>query len=364
MKRTILLIIALLLTGTTFSDVEVDPLLDCCTQNTIKLNSMQKNLMRVESNFQTVQESFKSVNTNLYQLKVGLSQLSNQKEERKCDYCGIIGSLLGAFLTGLIVIWVFVEGKRREKNKEINKLKDFGKEIHLLVKNIITNANKNVDQIKILIESIKEHPTKHGNYKKVLFNSFERVQSFDTTKIHDLFSLLEFEEEVYINFYGNIDFLTELFRLIDGDYNSTSSEVITPLTNKFLELKSDMLELCTDFLEEKRKENKTDDELFKFLDKLLIDYYKSENLPEGIDINYDNEHLIRIIRIGLLEKFRDWNITNKILKVAQKAGNEAKSIEINNLQFASDLQSQIDNIEGTINKIEGIEKLFSTKYPG
>lgn len=194
------------------------------------------------------------------------------------------------------------------------------------------------------------------------FNLLKRAQSFDTTHVFNTFNYLYLEKKSYIKFYRSVDFLLEEFVNFDDDYHKNSSEIITPLSNDFIKLRQEIFKQGTNFIELKRRESKTDDPLYNFLNDLIIKYYTSSSLPETVDIKYDFEILIKPLKIELIEKFRDYDQANEILILAKEAGDIYISITQINGEYSSNVEGQLSNIATMIDQLEQIETELKTKY--
>ena len=225
------------------------------------------------------------------------------------------------------------------------------------------NSKKQSELLNDLIASIREKAYTHGNYQHISFNLLQRAQSFDTTFTFNTFKQLNLEKKSYIKFYSSIDFLLEVFTNVDNDYHKNNSELITPLSNDFIKLKQEIFTQGTNYIELQRREEKTDDPLYQYLNKLIMDYYGSPSLPETIDIKYDVEMLIRPLKIELLEHFRDYDIANDILNLAKQSGDIYATITQENIKFANALAGQIESINNMIGQLEQIENELKTKYP-
>jgi hypothetical protein len=285
--------------------------------------------------------------------------LHNQ-EKQGCNICTILGSIIGALLSGLVAIGIFMLGRKIDRKKEKQKLYDFGDELYSLIKNITINSKVQVGFIKTLVKSIKEKPYTHGDYQKISNTLLKRAQSFDTTLTFNTFKILNLEKKSYIKFYSSIDFLFEVFSSIDDDYHNKNSEAITPLSNVFISLRQEILTLGTDFTDQKRKEKDLKNPLYLFLENLVLVYYK--NIPSTIDLKYDMEVLIRPLKYELLSKYRDIKIASDLLTLAKEAGDNYETIIQENIKFYTALEGQIESVNSMISRLEEIESELKSIY--
>lgn len=396
MKKTIIFLTMFLITSNAFGHVVLNSKINFSSENdsiikvqiegqekilkileginrgNIQTRSAILNRINLENNYEDkiisdineFKEILNSNNDTLAQaIKSGFDILQEKPKETNCNICAILGSILGALLSGGFAIIIFVQGKKNERKRENQKLIYYGEEIYTLIKNIVVNSKKQSELLNDLIASIREKAYTHGNYQHISFNLLQRAQSFDTTFTFNTFKQLNLEKKSYIKFYSSIDFLLEVFTNVDNDYHKNNSELITPLSNDFIKLKQEIFTQGTNYIELQRREEKTDDPLYQYLNKLIMDYYGSPSLPETIDIKYDVEMLIRPLKIELLEHFRDYDIANDILNLAKQAGDIYATITQENIKFANALAGQIESINNMIGQLEQIENELKTKYP-
>jgi hypothetical protein len=295
-------------------------------------------------------------------IQSGFNEVTNKIPETPSKLINILGSIIGALLSGVFAIWVFVQGKRNAKKEEEKMLFNYGEEIYTLMKNITINSKKQVELLEQLVKSIKTNPHIPGIFQHINFNLFKRAQSFDTTRVFKTFQHLNLEKKSYIKYYNSIDFLLEEFTNIDYDYHKNNSDVITPLSNDFIKFRQDIFSQGTDYIELKRRESKTDDSLYQFLNDLIIKYYKSPLLPETVDIKYDFDMLIKPLKPELIEKYRDNDQANAILNLAKQAGDIYISITQINVEFSNNVEGQIGNLNDMIEKLDQIEGELKIKY--
>lgn len=289
-----------------------------------------------------------------------ISFIENPKKQG-CNIYAILGSIIGALLSGGVAIGIFMHGKRNEKNKEKQKLYDYGEELFTLIKNIVVNSKKQVELIQVLVNSIKEKPYNHGKYQRISINLIKRAQSFDTTLTFNTFKNLNLEKKSYIKFYSSIDYLYEVFSSIDDDYHRNNKEVITPLSNEFIKLRQQILTRGTEFTDQKSKE-KDKDPLYLYIDKLVLDYYDPKSIPKTIDLKYDMEKLIRPLKEELLAKYRNYQIANELLDLTKQVGDTYATITQENTNLSDALESQIEPVNSMISRLAEIETELKTKY--
>jgi hypothetical protein len=330
-------------------------------QNAIILEASKSDSLIIRLNL--LNKAYNQWNSTLNNsIQTGFNEVTNKIPKTPSKLINILGSIIGALLSGAFAIWVFVQGKQNTKKKEEKMLFNYGEEIYTLLKNITINSKKQVELLEQLVKSIKTNPHIPGKFQHINFNLLKRAQSFDTTRVFNTFQHLNLEQKSYIKLYNSIDFLLEEFINIDYDYHKNNSDTITPLSNDFIKLRQEIFAQGTDFIELKRRESKTDDPLYQFLNELIIKYYKSPSLPETVDIKYDFDMLIKPLKPELIEKYRDYDQANAILNLAKEAGDIYISITQINGEFSDNVEGQIGNLNDMIEKLEQIEGELKTKY--
>jgi hypothetical protein len=330
-------------------------------QNSILLQASKSD--SVFSSLKLLNSTIKEGNSTLNNsLKYGFSEVTNEIPDPPSEFMNILGAILGAVLSGVFAIIVFVQGKRMDKKKEQKMLFNFGEEVYTLLKNITINSKKQIELLDQLIKSIQANPHVPGKFQHINFNLLKRAQSLDTTKVFTTFQYLQLEKKSYIKLYQSVDFLLEEFTNIDFDYQKNNSEVITPLSNDFLKQRQEIFSKGTEYIEFKRRENKTDDPFYVFINDLIMKYYDSLPSPETVDIKYDFDTLIKPLKPEIIAKYRDLDYANIILNFAKQAGDLYVSITQINKELANSIEGQIGNLNDMIKKLDEIEAKLKIKY--
>ncbi len=336
------------------ADVDVDPLQDCCYQ-------IHSSVLHISNTTNEIVKTQKELISTIKEIELNptINVKAPTQKESKGSFT-IIGSLLGALLSGFAAIFVFWLRNRKDNNMKKMELKLLGHELYYFMDNIVSNMNSQVATIKELIESLKDGTYKHIILKRVVMNHVQRAKSFETNKTFSTFQYLGLPPKKFINYYSHLDFLFELLTAVDNDIEMNNSKVVTLYSNAFIESRNEALILITDYIGKCVLEKKTDDAFFKYLNNKIIEYHTNAK-PEP-DISYDLVELIRPLKVDLLRDFRDREITNGILTLLKKAGDIAFSIKDSNRKLLDDIHSQIENIEGSIRGIEEIKNDFEPIY--
>ena len=337
-----------------------------CKCNSISFQNATQDSLGVSNILSQSGDSKNAVKTPTEQDKIRIQgnrpNLKENSEDDKINYQDIIGAIIGALLSGLVAILVFMLGRRSEKLKEINNIKKFGEELYEITRNITHNSTKQIENLTQFSDSIAKKPMAIGVYNKVSIHLLLRVKTFNPDKIYELFKILKFDRKDFIRYYNHIDFLEEIFRIIDEDYERIKKEIIVPFSNDYIKLKKQMLDLATDYIEDMRKKDKSEDPLSQYLNEYIMDYYSSLRDIKGHDLDHDNEVLIRPFLMELLKSFRDWPITSELIRKASAAANTAYTIKTKNLQMAEDVKIQKENVNDSIQEIKKLENKLEAIY--
>lgn len=323
-------------------DGTTDPVLDCCADNSKKITQISDTQNDILVKLRISQDSMS------FEKDTTIINIHHQKKpeiyRNDCDIFRIIGAIIGAAISGGIALFVFLLGESRKKKSEKQKRKSFGKELITIIISITKIVNDQLEQFKRFIETTREAPYKTNILFKLSFHQLKRIKSFDTTLIFKTFDTIGLKEKDYLKFYSNIDFLDDVINAIFSDYDENNSKHITPMSNEFIKTRNELLDICTDYLEVQRRLNNTEDELYLFINQQILDYYQHPDMTQVPNIHFDIQYLIRPIKTILLERFRDWDITNSILKKAKFCGDLYTSIVQINTSFVNDIEKQIVNI--------------------
>lgn len=257
MKQLIILI-ALIFPFLANADVKLSPELECCVETNSKLEHQISNQGIIIKELKSIHKDLTLKNdTLIHSLKIAVEAKTEQEEKSGFDFYSLLGALLGAMISGGAAILVFYLGKKDDNKKDNKRLVDFGEQIFILIKNIIKNSEKQKELFEQYITSIKEKPHTHGKYGRISLNLFERAKSFDTTLVFNSFKQLDLDNTSYIKYYTALDYLYEFFNSVYEDYTDHNSQVVTPLSNEFLQLRQQILDKTALTLRELKEKKKT-----------------------------------------------------------------------------------------------------------
>lgn len=359
-KRDLILsVLFILLYLSTYADEYVSPEVECCTEINSKLNEqieLQEKLLKelkiMRSGIKNTKDTIQCT-VNLYESKKIDS--NNNSPNKGCNFCDIIGALIGAIASGGAAIFTFVRGKRNDRKKEKQKIIDFGEEIYSLIKNTTVNARKQKQLLENYSKSIKENPHLFGDYKKISFTIFRRTQSIEASSVFNVFNTLNMSKTSYINYCTAIDFLNEFFKTAEREIDVHNNEVVTALSNKLSKLNREILTFMSEYLNKVQLEGNEFKDYEKFLNSLIVNYYESPDLPDEIDVKYDIEMIIRPLKEGIISYYRGKKGADKLLNLAKDAGDYYQTIIQQNMYIVQGLDGQFDLIDSEINKLEKIE---------
>lgn len=273
----------------------------------------------------------------------------------------IIGAFVGALLSGLFAIWVFERGikneKEKEAQKESNRIKRSLATFHTLLKSIIKTTKQQTSDFDEYIEKIKKNPLSNLVPKQLPHASLDRIQKLSTSELIELFQHLFLTTDDYLKTVNNLDYLYAVLNQIPKDIESVKGNSIHDLSTKFIQTRGEIITTCTDFLiEMKRVDPKhKDNELWKFIDGLIVDYYKGVG-DGNPDLQYDYDKLVTPLKTVLIFKFPLEPVSNEILKKTKIASDIIYTIKEFNSGFATDLSTATEQIKVSITEIEALLK--------
>ncbi len=362
--KQIILVLVILFPLILSAGVKLSPELECCIETNSMLKTQINNQSIIIHELKGITKELALKNDTLvHSLNIAIE--NKEPKDKKCDFdiYGFLGALLGAGLSGGAAILVFFLGKKEESQKRNKGYEDFGEQIFILSKNLIKNSEKQQKLIETYIKSLQEAPHSHGKYGRVSLNLFERAKSFDTTFVFNSFKQLNLEKTSYIKYYNSLDYLYEFFSSVYEDYNTHNSEVVTPLSNKFLELRQEILDKAANALRQFKENGEDSSDIYKVLNQIIVKYYKSPDRPKAIDISYDVNMIIQPLKEELnKDEFISYEISDTLLMLAKRAGDYYQTIIDQAEILASGLSSKIESISSSIEKLTEIKKELENKY--
>lgn len=344
--------------------VKLSPELDSCIKTNSKLQTQISNQSLIIQELKGNNKELTLKNDTLvHTLKIAFEKNENKNDECDFDIYGFLGALLGAALSGGAAILVFFLGKKEESKKRNKGYEDFGEQIFILSKNLIKNSEKQKELIETYIKSLQEAPHSYGKYGRVSLNLFERAKSFDTTLVFNSFKQLKLENTSYIKYYNSLDYLYEFFASVYADYDTHNTDVVTPLSNKFIELRQEILDKAAIALREFKERGQDTSDIYKVLNQIIVKYYKSPDRPKVIDISYDVKMIIHPLKEELLKKeFNSYEIADTLLILAKRAGDYYQTIIDQAEILTSGLSSKLESLNSSIDKLTEIKNELEDKY--
>lgn len=145
---------------------------------------------------------------------------------------GHIVTLLGVLITGLIAVYLFNQGikKERKLNKELRDnakqdliekesedLEFFKKHFITLTEGVIGNSLKQKDDYQEYANKILKNPKQQHLPTQRTHENLNRLLKIDTQTLFHLIDSQGIEGKDFINFLGNLDYLNEIFQVIPND---------------------------------------------------------------------------------------------------------------------------------------------------
>lgn len=342
-----------------FGDVNTDTSEDCCYEN---LRIHKKELQKLNTindnqiiNNEIVAKLSKNLNASIY------SGNSKEKVENSPRF-DFWGALIGALLGGIISLGIYKLGEYYDKKKVISEKDELGESINILINLSIKNISAKIEAYKNLVESITETPYKAHGLIRIPSHNLKRVRSFDPTQVYRIFKHLSLNKKDYNVLLSSIDFLDEVSDSIDKDLTYNNRDNITKYSNEFLAIIQDVLDETANYLNYLKKNNKEDEDIYKFLNSLILKYYADSNDGQGPDIDYDNRVFVKPMKVELVTKFRYDPFTNTISSKLKRAGDLYKTVVLMNISMKNDISKQMENIKTAHKHLTTLSGKLNKKY--
>lgn len=288
---------------------------------------------------------------------------------------GHLVTLLGVLITGLIAVYLFNQGIKKERRlnkefrdnakqdlieKESEDLEFFKKHFITLTEGVIGNSLKQKDDYQEYANKILKNPRQQHLPTQRTHENITRLLKIDTQKLFQLIDSLGIEGKDYINFLGNLDYLNEIFQVIPNDIHEGNGKIIIDLSQRLIEVRTEILNTAADFVGKEKFENKDhhNSPIWNTLNELIFEYY---NNNDGVpSVEWDYEKLITPIKEKLLtEEFRYLEISNTLLNLSKTGGDIVFSIIEGNTYMANDIINTCEIIDSVCNKINVLKDQIS-----
>jgi len=353
--KTIFLAFLLFAFYSSIADEYVDPVLDCCSQNLKKQEQQIKIQTEIDSKLDKLITVSNKTDTIISRVEVSLQE---DKSEKSCNFCGILGSALGAVISAVVALIIYTSGEKQRKKRKEKELREFGESISFLLKDVVHGINTQIEEFKRFLEDSKDKKHLANVLRKIPLHQIERLKSFDTEKIFNLLKHLKMETSLYHRFYNNIDYLSEMLASVRYDIDQTNEKFVTPMSNDFLKYRSEILETMSDLT----KTPQPEDEFYKALNDAFLKYFEKPEKVKSPDIDYDYKTLIKPLIEKLATSFRGNDASHSLLKKLKRAGELYVSVIQANELFMDSLEMQMDTIKKAQEDLKGIHSEISKNY--
>ncbi len=284
---------------------------------------------------------------------------------------GHLVTLLGVLITGFFAVYLFNQGikKERELNKEFRDnakqdliekeskdLEFFKKHFTTLTKGVIRNSLKQKDDYQEYANKILKNPKQQHLPTQRTHENLNRLLKIDTQTLFHLIDSHGIEGKDFINFLGNLDYLNAIFQVIPNDIHEGNGKIIIDLSQRLIEIRTEILNTAADFVGKEKFENKDhlNSPIWNTLNELIFEYYdNNDGVPS---VEWDYKKLITPIKEKLLtEELRYLEISNILLNLSKTGGDIVFSIVEGNDYMASDIIKTCEIIESVCTKVNALK---------
>lgn len=291
---------------------------------------------------------------------------------------GHIVTLLGVVITGFFGVYLFNIGVKKErrlnkefrekekqdlKERELQELEFFKKHFITLTEGVIEGSLKQKKDYEEYATNVLENPKQQQLPIQRTHENLTRLLKIDTQKIQKLFDENKADNNLFIKFLNNIDYLNEVFKKISEDIYGYNGETFIDLSNKLIGIRNKILSNASEFIENEKFNNLKylENPLWVTINELVLDYHTDYNGIPSVEWDYDK--LITQIKNKLLkDEYRNFAISNTLLNLSKEGGDIVFSIvELNN-NLADDILRTSKYIGNVCESIKVIKtKIITSK---
>ena len=285
----------------------------------------------------------------------------------------ISANFTGSLLSGLIAIWIFIEGSKKAKRREAEKLTELRK---LDLNHFINLCNyeleiieKNVNSYNEYINYINSDPLGEYYLKNYASSNLERLNRFDSNTIHLALDEIYTTKKLHSNnnilkplnihqqIYKCIDFLMiekELTKTLLFEMQSNIISVKSQISDKLQELKFTIGRITYTL-----EQNELNKDLIKMMLETTTVFYQNLSNESNTLLNHQNSLIIPLRDNIIKGDFTNTNEKLVLLEIintintkinhVKKLSNEL-AYQIQNIKF--DMDSQRDKLSESVKQIE------------
>lgn len=285
------------------------------------------------------------------------------------SFIDFIGTFFGIAIPTGVSLWIFFKEK---KNQKVKEKEEYDKQIHdftsylvVLNKEIITQTDKQISAYLDFVNELNENPYQREGFTIYKHSNLKRVIKIDTKYLLEIFRVYNLDEKLYNNYLKTLDYIDAVIESILDDVYSRNGngKVVTEYLNKFTQQRDKILFEIGEYLRKEKKNNLDyeNDELYKIIRGIGMSFWTHED-KEIPDLIRDKKLIVDSIYNKLLNtKYKDFEVSNLLLNLAQQAGDYSVTVKQVNQKFVKDIEMVIPDIKQGLNRIVKLNELLETK---
>lgn len=345
------------------ADEETNHMVECCYEVLEKLDTIVEKENVIIKKISTTKSLVSTRDTIVSIINLTDSKTTDESESSFwAIFWTIAGAGLGSIVGALISLYVYKKGERSDRQMRKESAIDFGEAVYTLSKSVVNLMKQQETALDEYIKDVDKESYKAHIFKRVSLNKLVRMKSFDINKVMKAFKCNGLDNNDFINFYSDVDYLYEINNAFQIDYDEVITKHITPDSNKFLKLRKLILDDICAYIKELRNQGKTNTHIYKYLNGVVIKYY---NIPKDLtlpDLYYDYNVLIKDVIANLLIKFSCDNINNIIMNNLQAAKYLYVGIVNANIYFKRDVELKKDDFGKVVKSLDVITQKLGQYY--
>ncbi len=332
-----------------FADEYVEPDTNCCWPLVNSTIRVSKEINDNTTQISNISKDIKALNSTIQQKKLICPEV--KKQNKFCDWC----SILGAFISGIVALIIFILGylinRKSEKDKRIEILNEIKSHVFSLINQIIESVNIQVGIINDYTGKINKNPYQIIPIAKFNHSDLDRLLMIDTNEVRQIFVKDDkLGLETYIKMYRDIDHLKGSLGEIFSNLTSYTNSEIRDLMKQIVQERNVLMEI----IQSTSTETLLVDSITDILEKYNSIKSISVNVETDFEVLVKPLHHLFSTNPPLIEAYIH------IFNQNRKIGNLITTLAQMNMQQMNHMEFEAKELEKTN---ESLKKIWNKNAP-